>query len=331
MRLRRLRQGLAVVLLAVLVALPTASSAATHETHGWWWRAQTGLLGAELPPPPDVPEDGLLVERTPDGATAVSAVRYQLDESESDPVLVLTVASGSSEGAAIAACPTSRTGWTGEQGGRWDSAPGWDCNAGRVDGVVSEDGATWSWELAPLVRDGGVISVMLVDGTTNPFHVAFEAPTDASMETTTAPPPPPDAPDPVAPPPPGQDTTQPPPPSGGSGEPVFVPPAVEAPSAPAPGGTSTEAPAAPEVAAPQQPADTSGPVPIAQPQPAATEVSSGLSPVAFALMLAIIALLGADVLRDRAVIAQVLRGGRTTDGGIGRFARERTAPPDPLW
>lgn len=329
--MRRLRYRTALGLLVVLLALPATSSAATYETHGWWWRAQTGLLGAELPPPPDVPEDGLLVERGPDGATAVAAVRFGLSEGETDPVLELTVASGESTGAVIAACPTRRAGWPGEQAGRWDAAPGWDCEAGRVDGVPSDDGSTWSWALAPLVGEGGVISVALVDGTSNTFHLAFEAPTDTSLRTTTAPPPP--GPPPSSPPPPPAEST-----SASSSSGAFQPP--HASSSGAPGSTPfaiEEGPGAPvpsepppEVAPPAQPATSAVPVAISPPGAPQTE---GLPPLAFVLMGAIGTLIVTDV-AERGLP----RGGgppwrapRQGTGGIGRFAAQRTQRPSSLW
>lgn len=321
----RLRRLTALGLLVVLLVLPSMATAATHEAHGWWWRAQTGLLGADLPPPPDVPEDGLLVERAPDGATAVSALRFRLADGETDPVLTLTVASGQSSGAAIAACPTGRVGWNGAQGGRWDSAPSWDCEQGRVDGEASDDGSTWSWSLAPLVREDGVLSVMLVDATATPFHVAFEAPSASSLSTTTAPPPPPPAPDPDPGPPPAQQ-----PPSASSGSSTFAPPPPTQAGPPA----ADPAPPAPEVADPAPAA------PVAQPPaepvaaPAAPVVpAQGVSPLAAGLMGLIGGLLLTDLFSARSSGAGTLpwRAPRESSGGVGRFARPRSDRPAALW
>ena len=326
--MRPLRHLTALGLLLALLVLPSMATAATHEAHGWWWRAQTGLLGADLPPPPDVPKDGLLVERAPDGATAVSAVRFRLADGETDPVLTLTVASGQSSGAAIAACQTVRAGWNGAQGGRWDSAPRWDCQQGRVDGEVSDDGSTWTWSLAPLVREDGAISVMLVDATSTPFHVAFEAPSEASLTTTTAPPPPPPAPDPDPGPAPSSDGQQ--PPSAASGSSAFAPPVT---TDPGPAAPAEPGPPAPEVADPAPAA------PVAQPpvQPVAAPPASaparGLSPLATGLMGLIAGLLMADLLSSRGsgTWSRPWRPPRESTGGVGRFARARSDRPAALW
>lgn len=322
--MRRLRHLTGFGLLVVLLVLPSMATAATHEDHGWWWRAQTGLLGADLPPPPDVPEDGLLVERAPDGATAVSALRFRLTEGESDPVLTLTVASGRSSGAAIAACQTVRAGWSGDHGGRWDAVPRWDCEQGRVDGEVSEDGSTWTWSLAPLVREDGVLSVMLVDATSTPFHVAFEPPSAASLSTTTAPPPPPTVPDPDPGPPPAQEPS-----SASSGSSVFAPPPPTgtAPSAGAP------APPAPEVAepAPAAPVEQPPAQPVAAPPPVAPD--PGPSPLATGLMGLIGGMLLTDLFSSRGsgMAWPPWRAPRESPGGIGRFARTRSDRPAALW
>lgn len=323
----RLRRLTALGLLLVLLVLPSMATAATHETHGWWWRAQTGVLGADLPPPPNVPEDGLLVERAPDGATAVSAVRFRLADGEAEPVLTLTVASGQSSGAAIAACQTVRAGWNGAQAGRWDSAPNWDCEQGRVDGEVSDDGSTWSWSLEPLVREDGVISVMLVDATSTPFHVAFEAPSAASLTTSTAPPPPPPAPDPDPGPPPSSQAQAPPSSSGSS---AFTPPVTteSGPAAPA-----EPPPPAPEVADPAPAVPVSEPPaqPVAAAPPMAPD--EGLSPLATGLMGLIAGLLLTDLfsVRGGGTGWPPWRPPRESSGGVGRFARPRSDRPAALW
>lgn len=324
-----LRRFTALVLLALLLVLPTAAASVEAEGHGWWWRPQSGLLGVDVPPPPDVPEDGLLVERAPDGLTALSALRFRLDEGEADPVLTLTVASDQGgAAAAIAACPTTVR-WTPDQAGRWDVAPSYDCERGQVDGVRSEDGATWTWDLDSLVSDAGVLDFALVDGSETPFHVAFEAPTASSLSTTVAPPPPPPAPDPPPPPPASQEGQQ-QPPAESSDPPAFVPPPMRTETGPPPGQTT--APPAPEVAGPG-----TAEQPVVQPaaQPVATPAApaQGLSPLAAGLMGMIGALLLTDLLAigGQGGGSRPWRRPRETTGGIGRFARDRTEGPAALW
>lgn len=159
---------------------------------GWWWRAQTGLV-APLPAPPTVPEGGIVVSGLPVGATAVAAVRYELDEGETADVLTLRVADGSvgAAGAVIGACPAGSA-WLPASGGRWDTAPTAACDLGSVNGVLSDDGTAFTFALAALAVDG-VVDVVLVpgrvagapagaDGST--FHIGFHPPDGESLTTS---------------------------------------------------------------------------------------------------------------------------------------------------
>jgi len=274
-----------------------------------------------------VPEDGLLVERGPDGATAIAAARFTLAGGETDPVLTLPVASEQGGAtAAIAACPTTVR-WSPQQAGRWDLAPAFDCEAARIDGVRADDGATWSWQLASLVSPEGVLDVVLVDGVDAPFHVAFEAPTAASLSTTSAPPPPPDVPEPP-PPPASQEEEQQPRPGPADGQPTFVPPPVRTETGPPPGGPGGPEP---QVAVPDVP-----------PGHAATETEPVAAPaaepggpplLAYALMGLIGVLIVSDLLAggNAAPGSRPWRAQRATKGGVGRFVRERAEPPAGLW
>ena len=189
----------------VLVGGPT--DAATLGASGWWWQANPGgssltpspapqvTTPGEVPPPPappDVPEGGLLVERTPERTTAVAAVRFTLHEDESNPVLELTAAS-TAGAPALLACQ-SGSAWSETAGGRWDSKPLAACDAttggGSVAGVAGE-GGTWTFNLAALAIDTGSgqeVDVVLVppaspDPTSAAFRVVFEPVTAESLRT----------------------------------------------------------------------------------------------------------------------------------------------------
>ncbi len=318
--MRALRCLLVVVLSGLLTAIPATAQSAEVAEHGWWWRYQTGLFGVELPPPPDVPSDGMVVERAADGSAAISALRFALAQGEVAPVLTLQAASFEGGDATIAACPT-RTRWQSEQVGAWSRAPGVDCEAGQVDGVRNDDG-TWSWDLTGLVREDGVVDVALVDAGTAPFRVVFDAPGEDAVQVSSRPSPPP-------PPPPVTST------SGGGGTtsaiapaPAFAPPPVAG-SVPAPVAPDVAPESAPEVApdpvAPGPDTTAGAPVPATEPGP---------SVIAWALLALVAALVAVELgaaVRGRGDTAAAWRRERRGVGGIGRFSREREQAPEPLW
>ena len=190
MRVLRVACAAAVLLSAWCLAGGRGSTADLHEV-SWWWRGNTGP--APVPPPPTVPQGGLLVAGAPDGATAIAAVRYTLASGESNPVLTLNVADNGDQGGAqavVAAC-VAGSAWAGsEQGGPWESKPNAACATGSVQGLRSGDGKTWTFALGPVVV-AGEVNVVITPGTVAPgapvgstFSVAFSAPSSASLATT---------------------------------------------------------------------------------------------------------------------------------------------------
>jgi len=328
-RVRAVLLAAATVATVVLAASPVG--AATLTDHGWWWRGQSGLL-MELPPPPTVPADGLSVARAPDDDVAWSAIRFQLEDSETAPSLVLTVANElGGQVAAIDAClPTFM--WRGGQAQRWDTRPQALCEDGAVAGTRSEEGATWTWDLATLTRDDGLVDVVLVPGVdAQAFQVDFEPPTGDALQTTLAPTgPEPAAPPPVEPPAEQGGDVAPPPPASTPAPMQPPPPVAVAPPA------ATVAPPQPQVA-PQATAGGQG----AQPGPAAVADAAAAPaddlgrPVGIFLLVA--ALL--TVLQLRGVPSPATHGvgpfaAGTSTGkdvrGLGRFARSRTGRPPSL-
>jgi hypothetical protein len=185
----KLLTRIALVLALAWGLLAGTGAAAQLDATGWWWRAQTGLL-QPVPPPPYVPEDGLLVAGAPDGPSAVAAVRYVLDADETLPELTLQVEHDrGGEAAQIVACPT-REGWQPTRAGRWDGRPDADCDAGAVDGVRAEDGESWTFGLATLITDGRLNVVLMQappeEGAPSVFEVAFADPGPESLSTSPA-------------------------------------------------------------------------------------------------------------------------------------------------
>lgn len=331
--MRRLMAASAVAALALGIVAPMAV-AASKDAHGWWWRPQTGLLGAAIPPP-GVPEDGLAVEATPDGPNAIAAVRYVLDKDETRPALVLNVADQHGE-IAIQACAATEV-WSNTQAGAWDRRPTYDCGS-AVDGTPSEDGTTWRWELDTLLRKQR-LNVVLVPAPGG-GRVTFEAPDDASLQTQRG-----EAGSQSFDPPPVSDFTPPESSSGGSSsddfpasadgssggvDPGFAPagssgsaptstPAAQAPAAAPPG--STEAPLA------AGPLQSEAPVAMA---PASSDSSRKIG--AFIAALAAVLALGLwrqDRWNSR-LAATPGSGGSAAGqhvGGLGRFTRPRVGSP----
>jgi hypothetical protein len=208
----------AVALLFGLAVFPGGGAdAATLGDKGWWWFGNAGsgtrltppgVPGVavpepvpETPPPPDVPENGLLVERaaTPDGqqTTAIGAVRFEMMSGESSPVLELKAASTTGTPALLACLAGSA--WTGSHGGRWDYKPLVACDpaseGASVAGVAGAENV-WTFNLTGLVvgadeeDGGGTVDVVIVPArdaaaaAQPPFRIVFEAVTQESLKTT---------------------------------------------------------------------------------------------------------------------------------------------------
>lgn len=190
--------------LVSLIGGAAPAGAAELQDAGWWWRANPGQASVtppglpeaglpasppETPAPPDVPEGGLVVEQGPDGATAVSAIRFDVGDA-SAPVLELQTAS--TQGVpALQACPAA-TVWSGTDAGRWDGRPQAACDpddgGASVTGEEGEEGR-WTFDLMTLVGDGGILDVVILPapgeaGVAPPFRAVFEPVTASSVRTT---------------------------------------------------------------------------------------------------------------------------------------------------
>src|SRR5439155_3063775 len=187
------KAGRVLLAAAALVLLnPGAVHAADLRAAGWWWQAKSGALGAAPLTSPDVPDGGLLVAGAPDGATAIAALRYSLDASETPSQLTLKVATDTGGASAVlAACPAGSA-WKPASPGAWEDKPAAACDRGSVNGIRSADGSAWTFAVAPLAT-GGTLDVVLVpgkvagaptgaDGST--FQLAFDKPGSDSLTTT---------------------------------------------------------------------------------------------------------------------------------------------------
>jgi hypothetical protein len=153
----------------VVVSAPGPATAVAGLESGYWWQAQPD--GAPVPPPPQVPPQGLWVSGTPDVEQAISAVRFQLGANEGNPVLTLKVHSktppeqltqAANAGVAVVlACPATKN-WTPASAGAWSSRPDGDCGA-AAHGTLNGDATAVAFDLSSVVRSGRV-DVVLVPG-----------------------------------------------------------------------------------------------------------------------------------------------------------------------
>ncbi|TMK21300.1 MAG: hypothetical protein E6G68_03590 [Actinobacteria bacterium] len=178
-----LRRVAVAVVGSVLLVLPAVHArAASPSATGYWWRLQKGS-GSPLPPPPFVPNGGLWAATDPNGQMAISAMRYRAASGEAIRTVVLDVAQSSGRGALLLACP-ARSAWRPVQAGAWSEKPTPACNVAFVNGVVSGDGKTWSFDVRGLARTGTLDIVILPPAdASSTFSIAFDAPDRNSIVT----------------------------------------------------------------------------------------------------------------------------------------------------
>ncbi len=166
----RLRVATAVGVTGLLVGSAGPALAVSGVQAAYWWSG--GSAGAA----PQVPAGGLYVSASPSGPQAVSALRFSLGDGESAPTLQLKIAQMESADAAAAAglnatpvlaCP-AKGNWKVPDGGAGDlsSAPAADCAKGSVNGELSSDGKTMTFDLS-LLDQGDTVDIVLVPGEVN--------------------------------------------------------------------------------------------------------------------------------------------------------------------
>lgn len=324
-----MRRALAAALIiggSLLGWTAAAVDAATVADAGWWDRNADALL-PQIDPPP---EGALRVANDPAGTAALAAVRFQLDEGEEDPTLVLRVVGDPvPDGAAFMACPATSE-WTGAAGAPLSEAPTFDCEAGTSLGLVAGDGTAVSFDLSQLALSPTVDVVISPAPTgespvTDTFIVDFETPVGTDV-TTGGPIPA----GPTAPPSGGSSsgggTSAPPVGAGsGGGSPSFSP-------APSSGG-GFSSPAGPTVTVPAAGAPTAttpgaaAPVttPLDTEQAVADPLNATSSSKRWIGLVTAAAIIGLGAYLWRADRARAVMTAGPTLGGLGPFVRERSA------
>jgi hypothetical protein len=149
---------------AVLGFGAPGANAAAPDDAGWWTSLNPGsTLGSPTPPPPpDVPDHGLLVEGGPDSPTALAAVVYQFPKGATAGELTLTVApnSATTPASQVEICPLSDAAVIAEYGGPMSDAPTYKCDK-KLTASPSDDGKTYQFNVASLAADGALAVAIL--------------------------------------------------------------------------------------------------------------------------------------------------------------------------
>lgn len=334
------------------LAFAPVADAVDAPSSGWWARLATATptdeapaaLPVPVPAAPDtipagatVPPGQLLVEGAPDGATAITAVRWELADGESSPSLTLPVASGSTLNpeSLVLACRTA-TPWEppGDGPGSWDVKPLVD-GSRCVNGIIADDLSNVTFGVQPLMS-GNTLDLVLVPGEQTlverpPGVPELPADTDGSVFRWLLDPPSVESLDVVA----GSDFSE------GEGDRFVTPPAgntpdlgpVESPQTPAFQSAAPDTGPPLDAAAPAlEPQDLAPSVPdLTRALPASTTPEPvnrtlGFVLLALAGLVAAWAYLTSNGIGPGAAAAD----GDVVVGGLSRFARPRTTPPTRL-
>jgi hypothetical protein len=145
--------------------------------------------------PPDAPvptpttEGQLVVAGDPFGARAIAALRFDGADA-GGATLTLHIATGSTPGPLVRACPTL-TAWLPGANQPWPERPADDCARLSITPTVAPDGSTITWDLPQDFKPSGAptYDVLLLpstgDGT--PFQTTFDKPGEDAFTVTSPP------------------------------------------------------------------------------------------------------------------------------------------------
>lgn len=321
--IRRLAHVTAALCLAAIpLVLTLTAGADSASSFGWWYQLNDSNLLLAPPPPPGAPSGGIYVQGAPGGPSAYGAIHFSSPDSTAG-VAKLTVESVNGP-ATVALCPTTSA-WLPADGGTWQTAPTYDCTIAKSLGAMATDNKSITFPLTEAFASNGEYDLAIVPDPTvqGVFALSMSAPgsdfyTVTERTTTTL--------SPVTQPPPDPTTYDPGngntlggyiPDSGGgstsSNNFLSGPNAGATPSAPVPnaGAGTTGRPQGPIVAAPVS--STSS----------ADRMMAGMG---LALLAAGLWFIGNRTGSD--LTPELLKAGAVSaHGGVGRFARVRTAIP----
>ena len=230
---------------AALATGPSQPGSAGAAIQSGWWMAPVAVA-------PDAPPDGIVVQGGAPEVLAYGAVGFSLTGDEVPESLLLRVApdSASTPGATLALCLLTEP-FTPVQGGPMTDAPAYDCDR-AVDAEPSDDGTTYTFEVATLVEDAALAVAILPTAATDRVVLSAPGPYSLTMAGTAVTPPASDPSSPVLDAP-GATSDLP-----VSAVPVGGTPTFPSDATPTPDVTTPPAGSPPLVAAPTTPDDGSG-------------------------------------------------------------------------
>ncbi len=320
---RACRAAAALCLAAIPLVVTGSAGADSASAFGWWYQLNDSALLVAPPPPPGAPSGGIYVQGTLAGPTAYGAVRFS---SPGTTAGVVKLAIESTTGAVeVALCPTTSA-WQAADGGVWQQRPSFDCSTSKALGVISADGTSVTFQLTDAFATTGEYDLAIVPDPTaqTVFSLSLTAPgPDFFTATATTPP--------TVPP-----VTAPPPIAGGFDAGVG---STLGQTFPDLGGTTdagnfldeptTSAP--PTTAASGTGTGRTAPRPL--PVQPVSHTDSSAQRVAAGMALALLAsgLWFVGNRSERGLTPELVKAGAVSaHGGVGRFARVRTARPTRL-
>lgn len=179
--------GAAVLLASAgMLGWPPGAGAEAPQAKGWWYYPQQAGSPIAVPAPPTVPAEGLYVAQGPGAQNvAIAALEYAV-AGVGTATLKLTFAPGGAGTPAITACPASN-GFTPGPAQAWADAPAYNCTAAAADGVLAADAATMAFTLTPdfVTAGGTAMQIVLVP---TPGSAPFQVPiTDPGSDSFAGP------------------------------------------------------------------------------------------------------------------------------------------------
>lgn len=187
---RRLAAALCVA--AIPFVLTASADADAASSFGWWYQLNDSSLPVAPPPPPGAPSGGIYVQGTLAGPSAYGAVRFSSPGTTAGVAkLVVESSNGAVE---VAMCPTTSP-WQAADGGPWQAKPAFDCSTAKTLGVLAADGKTLTFQLTDALAKSGEYDLAIVPDPTaqTVFSLSLSAPgpdffTPTSTTPTTLPP-----------------------------------------------------------------------------------------------------------------------------------------------